>query len=63
MQSDFRTHFLNLSVTLPLGRIGFEKTGLIIEYILYGNILGAYNSTAGQVLIKNISSRSTLSSD
>lgn len=50
MQSDFRTHFLNLSVVLPLERIDGEKAGPIREYISYGNILGAYDSAAGQVL-------------
>lgn len=48
--SDFRTHFLNLSVTLPLERIDGAEAGPVTEFILYGNTLGACGSVAGQVL-------------
>lgn len=50
MQSDFRTHFLNVSVMLPLESIDGAKAGPVTEFILYGNILGACDSVAGQVL-------------
>lgn len=47
-QFDFRTHFLNLSVILFLERSDLAKAEPIIYIIL--NILGAYNSTASQLL-------------